>query len=186
MSPTLSLNRDLLAIYLIAVLGLLLLPISVPNYAVIGIKADKLVHVALFAGMASLMRWNISGKRYASVLTLAFVLFVILFTEAAQSFMIYRSGDWGDVIAGSIGALFGVVAMNRIMSSASPEKLIGVLVSILGAMIITLSLFVDLIRPNGQYHFGPAQIIGTILGVLLVAGGTAVYFKRLQNKSPRQ
>jgi VanZ family protein len=186
MSPTLSLNRDLLAIYLIAVLGLLLLPISVPKYAVLGIKADKLVHIALFAGMAALMRWNISRKRYASILSLAFVLFVILFTEAAQSFMIYRSGDWGDVIAGSIGALIGVVVMNRIMSSASPEKLIGVLVSILGGMIITLSLFVDLIRQHGQHEFGPAQIIGTALGVILVAGGAAVYFKRFQNKSLRQ
>jgi VanZ family protein len=186
MSPALNLNRDLLAIYLIAVLGLLLLPISSPNYALLGIKADKLVHIALFAGMAALIRWNISKTRHASVITVAFVLLTILFTEAAQRFIAYRSADWADVIAGSIGALFGVVAMNRIMSSASPEKLIGVLVAMLGAMIITLSLLVDLMRQHGQHRFGPFQFVGTILGILLVVGGTAVYFKKFQNKPLKQ
>ena len=183
MSPTLNLNRDLLAIYLIAVLGLLLLPISVPTYAVIGIKADKIVHIALFAGMSALMQWNLAKKKFASVLTLAFVFFIILSTEAAQSFIAYRSADWADVIAGLIGALLGVLVMNRVMSSAAPEKLIGVLVSMLGAMIITLSLFVDLIRKHGQQHFGPLQIIGIVLGLFLVAGGLAVYLKKFENKA---
>lgn len=183
MHPKLSLNRDLLAIYLVAVFGLLLLPISVPNYSFVGFKADKLVHIALFAGLAALLRWNVSDKKHASAISLIFAFVVIVSTEAAQSFINYRSAEWADVIAGSVGALFGVIAMKRIMSSTSPEKLIGVMVSILGAMIITLCLFADFIRPHAQNRFGLFQIVGTVLGVLLVAGGTAVYLKRFQ-KSP--
>jgi VanZ family protein len=96
-------------VYLATVLGATLAPLSGDAYdAVSGL--DKLVHVALFGGVASLLCWNLSTLTARSAtgvfaVTTAFAAAI----EVVQGRLWYRSGDLWDLLAGALGALLGIV-----------------------------------------------------------------------------
>ncbi len=94
--------------YLATVLGATLAPLSGGAYDVVS-GLDKLVHVALFGGVALLLCWNLSSLTLHS----ATAVFAVTTTFAAvielvQGRLWYRSGDFWDLFAGALGALIGV------------------------------------------------------------------------------
>lgn len=94
--------------YLSAVLGATLAPLSGNAYdAVSGL--DKVVHVVLFGGVAALLCWNLTTVSLRSA-TAVFIITVALaaLIEVVQGTLWYRSGDLWDLLAGALGALFGV------------------------------------------------------------------------------
>jgi VanZ family protein len=106
--------RILLLLYLAAVCVLCFAQFddtpSVP-FSIFGIPNDKVVHFLMFAPFPFLA-WFSFGKRPArrkrllilgAILLVGFVLAV--FTEGIQWFIPYRSGDWRDLAADSLGLL---------------------------------------------------------------------------------
>ena len=177
-----KLDRKLLIIYLIAILALLLLPVSEPHFRLLHIKSDKWMHVALFGGCALLLRWNLGPRRWASLLSIVSTVFIAAAMEVAQGFTTYRDAEWADVLAGGIGAVLGVIAMNRILASPKPDRSAGALVVLLGIMIVAASVLADVFGPSSRAHFGPIQVAGTVLGALLVVGGAIVVRKGLVSR----
>ena len=114
MKPSSKTDRNLLLrklvflAYVLAVLGATLAPLSTDAYqAVSGL--DKLVHVALFGGVAVLLCWNLNSvslqtARFVSLLTTAFAAAI----ELIQGRLWYRSGDFWDLLAGALGAVLGI------------------------------------------------------------------------------
>ena len=176
-------NRALLAIYLIALLGLLMIPFSGPENDLFGIETDKLVHVVLFAGLAMLLRLNLTAKQHAVMLSIAAAFVVVVATEAAQGLVKYRSAELMDVLAGFLGATLGAVGMNRIVSSPVFEKWVGVLVIILGLMVGALFLLADVIGVGDRSVFGLVQMAGMALGAVMAARGFAIYMKGSRGQS---
>lgn len=103
-----AIRRAVFYAYLVTVLGATLAPLSGGAYAAVS-GLDKLVHVTLFAGVAALLCWNLNSL---TVRGSAFVFFVTTALAAAielvQGRLWYRSGDFWDLLAGSLGALIGV------------------------------------------------------------------------------
>lgn len=174
-TPLWKRDRILLVIYVIALFGLLLLPIDGPGYSLLGIEIDKWTHAALFAGLAMLLRWNLSTTVNAVILSIGVAAIVAGSTELAQDLVAYRSSDFGDALAGTVGAAFGALAMNRVMSSCVPDRLVGLAVVALGIMISVIFLLADMIGISTNNSFGTTQIVGTALGVFITVGGARVY-----------
>jgi len=109
LSGNLLLRRAVFYGYVAAVLGATLAPLSADAYgAVAGL--DKLVHVVLFGGVAVLLCWTSNSAspqtaRRVFLTTTAFAASI----ELVQSLLAYRSGDIWDLVAGSIGALLGIL-----------------------------------------------------------------------------
>jgi VanZ family protein len=183
MHSRMEINQNLLLIYLIALFGLLFFPITGPKLTLFGIHSDKWVHIALFGGLGMLLRWNFSRKPNPSLMSVAVAVLIIAATEIGQSFVSYRSAEWADALAGLIGTIAGILVMNRILLSASPEKFIGLFVSLLGMMIIVLAVFADVIRDRVRDEFGPFQAAGILLGLLVVVGGVRVYYNGLRKQT---
>jgi len=105
-----SFRRIVLLAYVATVLGATLAPLSGDAYNVVS-GFDKLVHVALFGGVALLLCWNLNS---VSLPTMSGVLVVTTLFAAAieivQGRLWYRSGDFWDLLAGAVGALLGVIA----------------------------------------------------------------------------
>ena len=103
-----ALRRVVFFAYLATVLGATLAPLSGNAYAAVS-GLDKLVHVTLFAGVAALLCWNLKSLTARAA---AFVFIVTTAIAAAielvQGRLWYRSGDFWDLLAGSLGALIGV------------------------------------------------------------------------------
>ncbi len=182
-TAVLKLDRLLLAIYLIALLGLLMFPIEGPNFRLLSIGADKWMHVALFGGLAVLLRWNLSANRHAVLVSVGAAFVVAVATEVAQSLVAYRSAELWDLLAGLLGAMLGAVSMNRIVSSPVPKKSVGLLVAILGVMVSALFVLADVIGVGKSNLFGTLQMAGTALGALITVGGVGVYVKGLRGES---
>ena len=77
-----------------------------------GIPTDKLVHFAMFFPFPILSYFSLSerlqGKRrriFSILLIFAAGLLLAMVTEFAQHFIPYRTGDWHDFIADSLGIL---------------------------------------------------------------------------------
>ena len=66
--------------------------------------------------------------------------------------------------------------MDRILASPQPDRRAGVL---LGLMVGLPSMLVDVIGAGNRAQFGPTQVVGTLLGMLLALGGIVVYRKTL-------
>jgi len=94
--------------YVTVVLGATLAPLSGGAYAAVS-GLDKVVHVALFGGVAVLLCWNLAllNLRSATRVLAITVAFAALI-ELVQSMLWYRSGDLWDLLAGSLGGLIGV------------------------------------------------------------------------------
>ena len=178
-------NQFLLSTYVVAILVLFLLPMSVPGVRIVGIGGDKWTHVALIGGLAILLRWKFVGSSHPALRSIVIATLLAAFVEVAQIFVAYRSADWRDLVAGIIGSLLGVSAMHHILRSPSPEKSVGTIAAALGTVIIACSLLADFgIRRSHHYHhqhqFGPYQIAGVLLGLLVVAGGVHLYRTRVR------
>jgi hypothetical protein len=59
-----KLDRILLAIYMIALLGLLMFPIAGPEFRLLGIESDKWLHFALFGAFVAL--WHLLFSAFGS------------------------------------------------------------------------------------------------------------------------
>jgi VanZ family protein len=170
-------DRVLLSIYLITLFGLLMAPINGPKYSLLGIEIDKWIHVALFGGLAVFLRWNLSTTRHAAVLSVGIASVIAGVTEIAQGLVGYRSADLLDLFAGVLGITLGTISTNRILASSVPDKLIGIVVAMFGAMISAIFLLADLIGVSENSVFGAVQLAGTVLGALIGVGGIRIYVK---------
>ena len=170
-------------LYLVATIGLTLLPVSAPKSQILGITGDKWMHVLLFGGLATLLRWHFSTRAWPSILSIIAAVAVALSIEIAQGFLAYRSADIWDLFAGLLGAVGGTVVMKRILSSSRPDQATGIAVGMLGMIVICLSALADLIQVGGHSRFGMAQIAGTILGAAILAGGLTIYRRALEARS---
>jgi uncharacterized membrane protein HdeD (DUF308 family) len=159
-------------------LALLLFPVPEAKFHLLGIKSDKWVHVALFGGFAMMLRWNVDSNRLATVIAVGITTLFAASIEVVQSFTTYRSAELADFIAGAIGAMLGVIVMNRILASSHPDRFAATFIVLLGMMIGVSSVLADVIGVHHRVHFGPVQMAGTVLGMLLVLGGIAVYRER--------
>lgn len=178
-----QLDRILLASYLIALLCLLMFPIAGPDFRLLGVGADKWMHIALFGGLAALLRWNLSASRHAILLSVAVAVVVAAATEVAQSLVAYRSAESWDLLAGLLGATLGAISMHRIVSSPVLAKLTGVLVAFLGLMVGTLFGLADVIGVGDSNSFGSLQVAGVVLGALITGGGIGVYLQGIRSES---
>ena len=178
-----KLDRLLLAIYLIALIGLLIFPVAGPKLRLFGIGADKWMHIALFGGLAVFLRWNFSRNRHAIFFSVGVAFVVAVAIEIVQGLVVYRSAELWDLLAGFLGAMLGAVSMNRIMSSPEPEKSVGLLVCTTGLLVGALFLLADVIGVGSSNLFGTLQMSGTALGVLITVGGIWVYVKGLRGES---
>lgn len=174
-----KLDRILLAIYLIALIGLMMFPVSGPDHRYLGIGIDKWMHFFLFGGLAVFVRWNIHSNRYAVTSAIGGAFAVAVMTEIGQGLVRYRSAELMDLWAGLLGAALGAIVMNHIVSSPVPEKPIGILVGLLGVMVGGLFALADVIGVGSNALFGPTQMAGTALGIVITAGGILLYVKGL-------
>lgn len=166
-----KIDRFLLAIYLVALFGLIMLPISGTEFRLLGIESDKWIYVALFGGLAVLLRWNISERRHALFVSVAATFFVAAVAEVAHGLVDYRSAESWDVVAGLIGAVLGATGADRILSSEALRKLLGPVVAILGLMVGLFFLLADVIGVGNSAQVGTLQVAGMALGALIAVGG---------------
>ena len=168
-------KRLLLAIYLVALTGLLLFPIRGLNLQLLGIGVDKWMHVALFGGLAIVMQWNLSTHRRAALVSIGATVVVATAAEIAQGLVTYRSAEWWDLLAGFFGAILGTLAMSQVLSYRAGKKTVGLVVVVLGLSIGALFIFADLVGVGDGYRFGTTQIVGTLLGALVTIGGITLH-----------
>jgi VanZ family protein len=178
-----SLNRLLLAIYLIALLALLMLPIEGPQFRFLNIRTDKWMHFALFGGFAVFLRWNLASNPRAVFISISAAFVLATATEVAQGLIEYRSANLWDLMAGFIGSTLGAVGIQRFMSSTIYSKSDGLIVAILGLMIIGFFALADVIGMGDPKQFGILQMVGVGLGTLIASGGFWVYREAARNKS---
>lgn len=167
-------DRLLLAMYSIALMALLTLPISEPEFRLFGIESDKWTHVALFGGLAALLRWNFSEKIRALLVSIAAAFVVAAAIEMTQALVAYRSAEMWDLVAGLLGAILGAISVDRILSSVVLQKFLGPLVVILGVMIAAFFLLADVIGVGSDDQIGLRQMAGITLGALIAVGGGLV------------
>jgi VanZ family protein len=180
-----KLDRILLAVYLIAMLALLMSPLSGPKIEMPGFGIDKYLHFALFGGLAVFLRWNLAARRLAALTAVAAAFVVAAATEIAQGLIAYRSAELLDLIAGLFGAVLGAAGANRIMASPAPGQLLGITVTIVGFFLSVLFVLADVVGLGNSHQFGTLQIAGTVLGAVVTAGGIVVYRtgKRVESSS---
>jgi VanZ family protein len=115
----------LLTLYLIAVFGLTLTPVSEPPDA--PQSFDKVVHFGLFGFLAVLVNWNLWWARLrasAAALAAAAVAGLI---ELLQRPIPYRSADVWDFVAGTAGAIAvgGVIGLWGRVGGGSSRPSVG-------------------------------------------------------------
>ena len=178
-----KIERLVLVMYLVALLGLLFFPIAGPGFQLLGIESDKWMHVALFGGLAVLLRWNLSAYRHTVIVAVGIAFVVAAVTEIVQGLVAYRSAELMDLLAGLLGAIFGAVSTDRILLSSVLQRLLGLLVVVLGLMVGTFFLLADMIGVGDTSQFGIVQIAGMVLGALIAVGGARVYLTGLRGGS---
>lgn len=173
-----ALLNAVLAVYLMALLLLLLAPISTGAIQpILAIDVDKWVHLVLFAGLGALLRWKLGTRNNASFIAVAGFGTVAVATEIAQHYTGYRHADFGDLTADIIGGILGVLVANRVMGRSMPERLIGAVVSVIGLGIGLLFALADVIGLGANEVFGTVQITGAAMGLLVALGGVAICWK---------
>jgi VanZ family protein len=170
------LDRAVLAIYLAALIIFMAVPVSRSDYLwFLNIGAGTWAHCGVFCGLAALLCWNFAGTRHPWLAAAGVSLLVAIVTEAAQGAISYRSASWQDFLADAAGIVLGVAAMSKIMSRPQPGKAAGMIVTGLGLGVAALFLAADLIGFGDAQQFGPAQVSGAVLGILVAAGGLGIY-----------
>lgn len=185
MSNLWTLDRVLLGIYLIALIVLMMFPLSGPNTGYLGIGIDKWMHFLLFGGLAVFVRWNLRTIRGGIWKSIGAALVVAILTEVAQGLVSYRSAELMDIGAGLLGAMLGAVLMNRIVLAAAPEKPIGVMLGTVGLMVGGLFILADVIGIGSSEAFGAVQLAGTGIGVVILAAGVRLYLSGLRRETHR-
>ena len=171
-----GLDRAVLAIYLGALLIFMAVPVSRSDYLwFLNIGAGKWAHFSVFCGLAALLCWNFAGTRYPWRAAAGVSLLVAIVTEAAQGVISYRSASWQDFLADVAGIVVGVAIMSRVMSRPQPGKAAGMMVTALGLGVAALFIAADLLGFGNDRQFGPAQVGGAVMGVLVAAGGLGIY-----------
>ena len=64
--------------------------------------------IALFGGLAMMLRWNLSANRHAVFVAVGVAFVVAAATELAQGLVAYRSAEFMDLVAGLVGAFIAV------------------------------------------------------------------------------
>ena len=102
-------RRLLIVTYLVALLGVTLLPMPGPVYPPSGL--DKFVHFLLFGGLALLTYWNLAPQSEAKRAATAILAGVAAAgcIELMQGLLPYRASDILDLVAGAVGALGGAM-----------------------------------------------------------------------------
>ena len=180
-----AIDRLVLAAYMIALLGLLLFPLVGPGFSFLGIESDKWMHIVLFAGLAILLRWNLSARRHPLFASFAVGFAVAAATEVAQGLVAYRSAEFLDLVAGMFGTVLGATIGDRILLSPFVRRLLGLLVVMLGLMVSALFLMADVIGIGDNKQFGLTQLGGMVLGATITFGGVKVYLTGLRGGSRR-
>ncbi len=103
-------RRGLMIAYLIGLIPLTLAPVPAVPGGLPGL--DKLVHIALFGGLAIVLYWNLRAGLWASLrphLVIAVVLTAALagLIEVLQALLPYRSGDVVDLLVGAVSGFLG-------------------------------------------------------------------------------
>ena len=176
-----QIDHLLLALYLMALMVFLMFPIAGPDFRFLGMESDKWMHVALFGGLAMLLRWNLaqnSRPLFASV-GAAFVVAAVV--ELAQGLLAYRSAELWDLIAGGLGAIVGATTVDRIMLSKAVQRMLGLLVVMLGLMVSVIFFLADVIGVGDTSQFGLIQFAGMALGAFIATGGVKVYIIALRD-----
>ena len=168
-------NRILLAAYTIALFALMIVPMDVPERSVLGVGSDKWVHAALFGGLVVILQWNFAATPHPALLSVAGACLVAAGIEAVQALVVYRSGDFADFVAGAFGAVLGTVGMHRVVSSDFPERVIGLIVALVGLIVGAVFVSADAIGLSRNGVFGWKQIIGTALAAIIVMLGIGLY-----------
>jgi VanZ family protein len=112
--PSTTYARAALLGYVVLLFALTLGPLPAMRqvYSVVPI-ADKLVHAGLFAGLASLLYWNLGsiGRARRLFWSVALSAAVAGLIEILQGPLPYRSAEWLDFFAGGAGAAAAVLVM---------------------------------------------------------------------------
>jgi len=174
-------DRLLLAIYLVALMGLLMFPMSGPDFQLLGMESDKWMHLALFGGLAVLLRWNLAQNSRPLLASVGAAFVVAAVVELAQGLVAYRSAELWDLIAGGLGAIVGATTVDRIMLSKAVQRILGLLVIMLGLMVGTFFLLADVIGVGDTRQFGLTQFAGMALGAFIATGGVKVYIIALRD-----
>jgi VanZ family protein len=97
----------LLTAYIVALFGVTLAPVPGVAYPPSGF--DKLVHIALFAGLAFLLAWrpNRELRPKTVVVPIVVTMLVAAMIEGVQGVLPFRNADEWDFVAGAAGALLG-------------------------------------------------------------------------------
>ena len=184
-ADTLSTDRLLLLIYLTALIGLLFFPIGGPDFRWLGLDSDKWMHVVLFGGLAVMLRWNLDEFRRPFLISVGVTTVFAASTEFVQAPLVYRSAEFQDFLAGSLGALLGGAFAHFVLSSVNLQRLLGLIVSMLGIMIGILFLVADLIGIGDGSRVGMIQIGGAAFGGLIALGGATMQLREMRSRSHR-
>ena len=103
-------RRSFLAVYVMALLVITLAPLPAGGEYVEAVPGlDKLIHVVLFGGLASVLMWNAvrQGRTRVFIKVVGLTIAAAGLIELMQDPLPYRSGDIWDFLAGAVGALIG-------------------------------------------------------------------------------
>jgi len=179
----LSTDRLLLLVYFAALIGLLFFPIGGPNFRWLGLDSDKWVHLVLFGGLAVMLRWNLVEFRRAFLISVGVASVFAASTELVQALLAYRSAEFQDFLAGFLGAVLGGAFAHLVLSSVNLQRLLGLIVSMLGIMLGVLFLIADLIGIGDNSRIGMIQIGGMAFGGLIALGGARMQLKEMRSRS---
>ena len=113
------LRRTVLIAYLTLVLLATLAPLSGDMYAAF-VTLDKLAHVGLFAGVASLAVLNTTYRWEAALWAVILTSVLAALIELVQGALPFRSAEWWDLWAGILGACIGAtlaMAVHRVFQT---------------------------------------------------------------------
>ena len=110
----------------VVVIALSLLPIGSVEIAQDVPLADKWTHMVMYAGLTAVCCWERRGrgqgakvKGLGSKIPLLYAIFLGGLMELMQAYCTnYRSGEWLDFVADSIGAVLGFLIVQLIMQQA--------------------------------------------------------------------
>ena len=122
------------------------------------VSPDKLLHLFAFAGLAVLL-WRSEWLRRAWLLAPLMVALVLL-DELTQAWLpLDRTFSWADMIAGGLGAIVGLAAVDALQPRAGEDAALAPLQHSMDRVTL---------RPGAW-----AGMIGSGLGALLLVGGLA-------------